>query len=151
MEVLSAVKSRSLRAYLTAKAKAGRFDKRMCAYYHVSPNVNLGCRRAICRAYAIGLVPTSTTDGHHARGSYHSRGRAVDLGLRRELIGTKKGAARLRIFQRKEYWRAGKRRIHPMELIGPDNGLIYLRGRKTHLREGQPLEQQHDNHVHEAY
>src|SRR4051794_28714118 len=136
MSIVDTVKSQSLRAYLTAKAKAGRFDSRMCQYYGVSSHVNLACRKAICRGYAAGLVPTSTRGGHHANHSYHDDGRAVDLGLRRELVGTKKGSARLRIFQRKEYWRMRQRRIRPLELLGPSNSLAVLNGRRTHLSEG---------------
>ena len=146
----------SLRVVLAVKARAGRFDARMCSYYGVSPNVNDGCRKAICRAYAAGLVPTSTLRSGSS-GSYHNRrdakrrGLAVDFGLRRELVGTSKGRARMVTFQRKEHWRRRKGKIRPVELIGPDNRLIVLRDRETDLSEGAALEEQHDNHVHEAY
>jgi hypothetical protein len=38
-----------------------------------------------------------------------------------------------------------------VELIGPDNNLIVLRGRHARLPEGSPLENQHDNHVHQGW
>lgn len=135
----------------------GRFDKRMCAYYGVSPHVNAGCRAAICRAFAAGLVPTSTKRTG-SNGSFHNarnargEGMAVDFGLRRTLIGTRKGLDRMTTFQRKELWRYRKERLHGMiELIGPDNRMTVLKGRETDLAEGTALEQMHDNHVHEAY
>jgi hypothetical protein len=140
-----------LRAYLNVKARAGIYDKRMLRYYGVPPIANRGCRKAICRAYAAGLVPTATTNGTHAATSYHKLGKAVDFGLRRTLIATLKGAERLVTFQRKEMWRRDHGRIHPVELLGPTNSIAVLRGHKTALREGTPLEQQHDNHCHEAY
>lgn len=151
MSLKSDISQARLRAYLTAKARAGRFDPRMCAYYKVSPRVNIGCKRAICRAFVAGLVPTSTTGGHHAPGSYHGKGRAVDFGLRQELVGTTRGMNRLKTFQRKEYWRARHNKLHPVELIGPINALVILQGRVSPLQEGAALENQHDTHVHEAY
>lgn len=140
-----------LRVYLTLKAKAGRYDRRMLGYYGVPHISSRGCQQAICRAYAAGLVPTATTNGGHAPSSYHYQGKAVDFGLRRLLVGTHEGATRLVTFQRKEMWRRDHGKIHPVELIGPTNALAVLRGHKTALQEGTPLEQQHDNHVHEAY
>jgi hypothetical protein len=149
---LKARTSPRLRTYLTFKARLGRFDERMCHYYQVNTAVNAGCRSAICRGYAAGLVPTSTTGGQHATGSYHYRHMAVDFGLRRDLVGTAKGMTMLKTFQRKEHWRHRVGKLpHLVELIGPDNGLVVLRGRETNLIEGTPLETQHDNHVHEAY
>jgi hypothetical protein len=144
-----------LRAYLIIQAKRGKWDKRMCRYYGVSPHVNPGCRRAIVRAYAHGLVPTSTL--RSGSGSYHAarnaagEGKAVDFGLIERHIGTKYGRDKLATFQRKEHWRYTKGRINPAELIGPNNRLIVLRGAQTDLAEGTALENQHDNHVHEAY
>lgn len=148
-----------LRRWLTVKARLGRYDARMCAYYDVDPRVTPACQKAICRAYAAGLVPTSTTGGRHSQFSFHKqrdgygRGRAVDIGNRRSLAGTAKGIQRLATFQRKEFWRAanGKLRPRPIELIGPRNDRIILRGQATSLTEGDALEQQHDDHVHEAY
>jgi len=148
-----------LRAFLTLKARLGRFDKRMCMHFAVDPNVNAGCRAAICRAYAAGLVPTSTTGGIHAPGSFHKRknaqgeGEAVDFGLRRDLIGTAKGARLLANFQLKEHERFHNHKLHHdlVELIGPTNTLVVLRDVETDLAEGTTLENQHDNHVHEAY
>ena len=153
---MAAQRKPSLRLWLTAKARAGKFDPRMCAYYGVSPKVNADCRKAICRAYAAGLVPTSTLRTGSG-GSYHNQrdangdGRGVDFGLRRQLVGTQRGLARMIKFQRQEHWRRRAGKIDPIELIGPDNRLIVLRGRETDLAEGTGLEQQHDNHVHEAY
>lgn len=152
----------ALRSYLLVQARRGKFDRRMFSYYGVDPNVNPGCEAAAVRAYAAGLVPTSTTGGQHAAGSYHKqrdrrgRGLAVDFGLPRSLVGTSKGRARLEKFQRQEHWRQrdGRGRIggHDLvELIGPNNSWVVLRDRETDLAEGTPLEQQHDNHVHEAY
>jgi hypothetical protein len=140
-----------LRTYLNAKARLGIYDKRMLGYYGVPHIASEGCQKAICRAYAAGLVPTATTNGTHASTSYHYLARAVDFGVRRTLIGTMTGAARLVTFQRKEMWRRDHGRINPVELIGPTNALTVLRGHKTALAEGTPLEQMHDNHVHEAY
>jgi hypothetical protein len=140
-----------LRTYLNAKARLGIYDKRMLGYYGVPYIANRGCQKAICRAYAAGLVATATTNGTHAATSYHKLGKAVDFGLRRTLIGTRKGADRLVTFQRKEMWRRDHHKIRPVELIGPTNSQVVLRGHKTALAEGTPLEQMHDNHVHEAY
>jgi hypothetical protein len=144
-----------LRTYLIIQAKRGKFDRRMFRYYGVSPKVNPGCRAATVRAYAHGLVPTSTlrdgTGSYHAARNAAGEGKAVDFGLIERHIGTKYGRDKLASFQRKEHWRATKGRIHPIELIGPNNELVILRGRQTDLTEGTPLETQHDNHVHEAY
>lgn len=148
-----------LRTLLTLKARLGMFDKRMCGFFGVDSKVNAGCRAAICRAYAAGLVPTSTTGGQHAPGSFHKQknargeGLAVDIGLRSHLVGTASGANRLARFQRKEHWRFhnGKLKHDLVELIGPTNTLAVLRDIETDLAEGTPLENQHDNHVHEAY
>jgi hypothetical protein len=58
------------------------------------------CKRFIVRGYAAGLVPTSTTGGQHASGSFHKqkdaagRGRAVDLGLRDEHVAGRRLCAR---------------------------------------------------------
>ena len=149
----------NLKAFLTLKARLGRFDKRMCMHFNVDPHVNAGCRAAICRAYAAGLVPTSTTGGTHAPGSFHTRknghgeGQAVDFGVRRNLVGTAKAAQLLASFQLKEHARFHNHKLHHdlVELIGPINTLIVLRDVETDLAEGTALENQHDNHVHEAY
>jgi hypothetical protein len=138
-----------LRVYLTLKARAGRFDPRMCDYFGVSPRVNAACKKAICRAYAAGLVPTSTTGGQHAPGSLHYEERAVDIGCRNPSSARER--KRLRTFHRKEFWRARNGKIRPTELIGPHNDMTILRGRRTTLPEGSSLEQAHDNHVHEGY
>lgn len=141
-----------LRWYLNAKGRLGRWDRRMHGYYNVPTNITPAVKRFVARGYAAGLVPTATTNGTHAPGSYHKQlvhgqGRAADLGVRRELIGTAKAARLMSKFQRKEY----ARNDHKAELIGPVNNRIILRGRKTALAEGNPLENQHDNHVHGAY
>ncbi len=148
----------NLRSYLTIKAKLGIFDKRMCAYYGVDHNLAPAVKRAICRAWVAGLVPTSTTGGSHAPGSFHfrkdrrGRGCGVDFGQRREEIGTAKGLAKMRRFQRQELWRFRRGRLRNLaELIGPDNEKNVLRSNRTSLAEGTALEQAHDNHVHEGY
>lgn len=145
----------TLYAVLLAKAKLGRFDARMCGYYGPPANVNAACKRFICRMFVAGLVPTFTTNGKHSPTSYHPRGMAVDAGLRRELVGTTRGRKRLVEFQRREHaaFHAG-RRPRMLELIGPENTLVVLRGRETDLVEGSALEQQHDGrnaHVHGAF
>ena len=148
----------NLRRFLKAKARLGWWDDRYCAYYGVSPAVNRGCRRAIMRGYAAGLVPTSTkrlpvssTASFHRRRNARGEGMAVDLGLRRELVGTAAGRDRMAGFQRAELRRRRVGRIAPVELNGPDNAAIVLRGAETDLAEGSPLETDHDDHVHEAY
>lgn len=146
----------NLRRFMHYKALMGWGDDRMFAYYGKSHRVNRGCRRAARRANAAWLVVTSTTDGAHAPGSFHNPiggvGRAVDFGLPAHLVGTAKGRRMLVRYQRKEFnaWRRG-RRPALVELIGPDNNMIVLRGRHAPLPEGNPLENQHDNHVHEAF
>lgn len=142
----------TLRAYLILKAKTGRWDARYCRYYGVSADVNSATKRFITRGYAAGLVPTSTTGGRHAPGSYHSKHAAADLGLIERHIGKKYGRDKMVKFQRAEEraFRAGRRR-GMVELIGPDNRAIVLRGRRADLAEGAGLENQHDNHVHGAF
>lgn len=145
-----------LRLRLVRKARKGHYDSRMFAYYGKSSSVTDGCKRAVRRAYAHWLIPTSTTGGVHAPGSYHNPvngiGRAVDLGVHPSKIGTAKGRRLLVRQQRREFkdWRKGKR-PNLRELIGPDNNMIVLRGVHSPLADGSPLENQHDNHVHEAF
>jgi hypothetical protein len=147
--------NQAFRVYLIARAKLGIWDRRYCAYYGVDPNVSPACKRFIVRGYAAGLVPTSTTGGAHSSGSYHyqrdgaGRGRGVDLGLRREHIGTPEGLRRMEAFQRAEFARFPK--SGALELIGPLAGLTVLRGTSSQLAEGSALETQHDNHVHGAF
>lgn len=148
----------SLRAYLTVKARAGLFDDRMCAYYGCPVPTLRSVRQAIRRGYLEGLVPTFTTNGVHSAGSFHKSGHAVDLGLRREDLKphgggpTEAGLRKLTTHQRREHWRRRHGKLPTMvELIGPTNELVVLRGRETDLREGDPLETMHDNHVHEAF
>jgi hypothetical protein len=142
----------ALRGYLILKARSGRFDARMCAYYGVPAHgLTAWVKRLIVRGYAAGLVPTATTNGVHAPGSFHTSGRAVDLGLPVSLIGTRKGLARLQSFQRAEFalWTRGL--TGATELIGPVNDLVVLRGMHAPLLEGTALENQHDNHFHGAH
>ena len=141
---------RALRAYLRVKASRGTFDSRMFHYYAGIPeNVVEHAKRAVRRAYARGLVVTATRNGTHSRTSLHPSGRATDFGLVESEIGTDRGRRRLVNFQRSEYeeWAAGNR-PNLLELIGPNNNLIVLRGQRTSLPEGSPLENMHDNHVH---
>lgn len=148
----------ALRSYLRVKAARGTFDERMFDYYGGIPHkVIARAKRAVRRAYARGLVVTATTNGKHAPGSFHNPdaeglGHAVDFGLIEKEIGTDQGRRRLVNFQRSEYqeWAAGNR-PGLVELIGPDNTLIVLRGKRATLPEGSPLENQHDNHVHEGW
>jgi len=146
--------NRALIALLRAKGRRNRFDKRMLSYNHVPNDINDHVRQFIARGYGAGLVPTFTTNGQHSAGSFHKMkpGAAADLGLRKELIGTRKGHDRMVKFQRAELkaFRAG-RRDHMKELLGPDNRAAVLKGAETDLTEGTALEQQHDNHVHGAF
>ena len=151
MAATGPVRDLLLRRYLRQKAARGIWDDRYCAYWNVSPNVTLALRSAIMRAYAAGLVPTSTLRFPVGGGSWHQardsrgRGRAVDFGNRRILIGKKKGLLRMLAFQHAEVNRGGWE-----EVIGPDNALCVLKGVRVPLREGTALENQHDNHVHLA-
>lgn len=141
----------NLRKYLILKGKSHIFDARMLNYYNVSGDVNADTKRFIARGYGEGLVPTSTTGGRHAPNSYHAQHRAADMGVRHEEVGTAKGLRRLKRFQRKEFWRARHGKTRPVELIGPTNNQVILRGRTVPLSEGSALENQHDNHVHGAF
>lgn len=140
-----------LRRYLREKARRGIWDPRYCAFFDVSPDVTPKLKKAIMRGFAIGLVPTSTKRSGPASDSWHNardekgRGRAVDMGLRPDKAGTAKGRELLVQFQRAEHNRGGWR-----EVIGPDNGLIILRGVRTNLTEGTALEEDHDDHTHLA-
>jgi len=124
-------------------------------------NVNRRVKATVKRARKYGLVPTSTTNGAHSRGSWHyivpgrnTAGAAVDLGfeaddLRR--LGQAERTERLSRFQRAEYARARRYGFRGyLELIGPVNGLVILGGRPAGLAEGTALEQAHDDHVHVA-
>ena len=139
----------ALRVYLISKARLGRWDSRYCMFFGVDPEVSPPVRAYIMRAYGAGLVPTSTTGGSHAPGSFHYQKRAADIGLRSDLIGTAKGTERMRRFQASEFAKRAER--HPIELIGPDNSLCVLGGVVSPLAEGSGLEDQHDNHVHGAF
>lgn len=103
-------------------------------------NITWRVKRAIVRGVNHGLYVTSTTGGRHAPGSYHYKGRAVDMG------GSWDNMARFQWSELRRFRRWRK----IVELIGPDNEPIVLRGRETDLVEGTPLEQQHDTHVHWA-
>lgn len=149
----------ALRLRLIRKARRGRYDRRMCRYWGVDPEVNFGCRHAIRRAYAMLLVPTSTRRWPAGTGSYHNArerdgdGLAVDHGnIARHVGPTAEGRRRLVAYQRKEFeaWKRGDRPFM-VELIGPDNNMVVLRGRWAPLPEGSQLEQMHDNHDHQAF
>jgi lysozyme len=139
----------ALRVMLVCKARLGLYDERYHLFFGPPTNVTGDVKRFITRAYARGLVPTSTTNGDHAPGSFHFQNRAADIGLRTDLVGTTKGLRRMERFQRAEFRRRGK--TNPIELIGPINGQVVLSGVATSLQEGQALENQHDNHVHGAF
>lgn len=140
---------RHLRYYLLLKAKAGKWDTRYCRYFGVSTDVSPAVKQFITRGYAMGLVPTSTTGGTHAPGSMHYSHRAADMGVRRPEAGTAKGNKKLVSFQRSEFTRRHKYRH--VELIGPVNALVVLKGRVSPLPEHSVLEDQHDNHVHGGF
>lgn len=147
--------NRTLRTYLVLKARLGIFDRRYFSYWglddpdeRVTPTLN----KIATKAYGMGLVPTSTTGGAHADGSYHKqrdsqgRGKGLDIGNRRELVGTAKGMARMLKLQR---WAHSRwRKLGLAELLGPDNSLAVLRSTETNLSEGTSLEEMHDTHVH---
>lgn len=137
----------NLRWFLILKGKRGRWDKRMHDYTGVASNVTPAVKKFIARGYGAGLVPTSTTGGQHADGSYHGQNRAADLGLRGPEIGTAKGIRKMTRFQRREFKR---RNSLYMELIGPDNNATILRSWTSPLAEGNTLENAHDDHVHGA-
>jgi lysozyme len=142
----------ALRIYLISKARLGLWDDRYLLYWGVNGNVNDRVKRFWTRAYAAGLVPTSGRRSPRFPGdnSHHIRGSAGDVGLRRELIGTAKGVARMIRFQAAELKRARRTKAVELELIGPNNWDTILGGRETDLAEGTALEQQHDTHVHYA-
>lgn len=135
---------------LRAKAALGKWDRRYCEYYGVPQPTNIHVKRFITRGYALGLVPTATTNGRHAAHSLHYLHRAADMGLRKNEIGTAVGDRRRRRFQRSEYRRAHRVGGYT-ELLGPINDNCYLNGHPVTLAEGSPLEQAHDNHVHGGF
>jgi hypothetical protein len=137
-----------LRRYLILKARKGIYDPRMWDYYRVPHLSNFRLQRALVRAYATGLVATATTNGVHSPTSYHSSRHAVDFGLIETQIGTEYGLNKLSSFQKQEY--TDFRQHGMVEVLGPVNGWCVLRGNRVVLREGDALENQHDNHVHEA-
>ncbi|HEY1276119.1 MAG TPA: glycoside hydrolase family 25 protein [Thermoleophilaceae bacterium] len=140
----------ALRVMLVCKARLGRWDPRYLMFFGPpGDRITDDVKRYITRGYARGLVPTSTTNGGHASGSLHFQGRAADMGLRTPLIGTEKGLRRMERFQRAEFGRRLQTRA--VELIGPINDLVVLRGLVQPLAEGAALENQHDNHVHGAF
>lgn len=103
-------------------------------------NVSLAVKRVIVRGVQAGLVVTSTTDGRsHSRNSYHYRnpGEAVDMaGPYRKMV----------TFQLQEARDSGRWK----ELIGPLNYPTVKHGVRWTQREGTPLENSHDNHIHAA-
>jgi hypothetical protein len=52
-----------LRAFLTLKARLGRFDKRMCMHFAVDPNV----KRRVSRCHMPRLRRRAGPDIHHRR------------------------------------------------------------------------------------
>ena len=146
---------RALRVYLISKARLGVWDDRYCLYYGVDTNVEPAVKAYLTRAFAAGLVATSTTGGEHSATSLHfargphGGGRAADAGLRRELVSTPQGLQRMQRFQTREFERRAIN--HPTELIGPINEKVVLRGAVSPLTEGEHLENQHDNHVHGGF
>jgi hypothetical protein len=149
-----------LRRRLIRKARQGQFDVEFFSYWGVDPRVNRGCRRAARRGYAAKLVPTSTrrfppslTGSYHTRRELDGDGLGIDLGNTARHVGpTAEGRRRLAAYQLDEFraWQQGKR-PNMVELIGPDNHAIVLRGEHQPLPNGHPLEDQHDNHVHQAF
>lgn len=105
-------------------------------------NVTGAIREVIEEANDLGLYVTSTTDGVHSPTSYHSSGRAVDVAAPMTTAGIKL----MKKFQR----RANKKWPGAREIFGPDNTAFIKNGQKYTIREGDPLEDQHDNHVHVA-
>ena len=142
--------NRVLRMFLIAKGRLGRYDRRMLLYFGVPAVDNMQVRSFFARAYGHGLVPTATTNGTHSAHSLHYLGRAGDVGLRNDEIGTPKGLRKMQRFQDSEFRRA-RRLGGYTELIGPVNEEVILRGVVSPLAEGTPLENQHDNHVHAGF
>lgn len=106
-------------------------------------NVSKACRQFIRRANQAGLYVTATTDGVHSPTSYHYRGLAVDVAAPM----TADGIVKMRTFQADEVRRGS---VKYNELFGPNNELFVKNGVRYTIREGDPLENQHDNHVHGA-
>src|SRR3954469_14832936 len=142
--------NRVLRMFLIAKGRSGRYDSRMLGYFGVPPVANQQVKSFFARAYGAGLVPTATTNGKHATHSLHYLGRAGDVGLRSDEIGTPKGLRKMQRFQDSEFKRAS-RFCGYAELIGPINNEVILRGQATSLPEGSDTENAHDNHVHGGF
>lgn len=124
-------------------------------------NVNRRVRATIKRARKYGLVPTFTTNGTHSLGSWHKPwpgrnrlGAAVDLGFTRrdfERLTPEQRRGRLIAFQLAEYRFAKRMGFHTFqEILGPDNEYVLLKGGRTDLVEGTPLETMHESHVHIA-
>lgn len=129
-----------LRAYLRAKARAGRWDSRMLNRHN--GKVTAAVRREIMRGVAAGLVVTSTTGGTHSPTSFHYTGRAVDLGHRKPGTRTARGTL-------VRYQRACA--SHPeryAELFGPDDRACVKNRQRMRLPHGSALERGHENHVH---
>jgi len=129
-----------LRAYLRAKARAGRWDARMLN--GCKGNVTVAVRREIMRGAAAGLIVTSTTGGKHAPSSYHYTGEAVDLGHRKP--GTR--AAHVALVRHQRACAAHPERY--AELFGPDDRACVKHRQRITLAEGTALENLHDNHLH---
>jgi hypothetical protein len=122
-------------------------------------DITRAVKRVIVRGHNHQLIVTSTTDGAHARTSFHFTkplGRAVDLGNKRrrlangEFVGANPGTSQARAlmvaFQQFLVNKFGCNSF--LELFGPDNSLNCKNGRRLTLDEGSALESAHDTHVH---
>lgn len=129
---------------LRRKAARKQWDRR---FLNGRPDVSSKLYPLIMEAVARGLEVTSTTGGVHAPTSFHYQGRAVDIGVRPGLVGSRLAHWRLVRFQRHVHNAHGRRLS---ELFGPSNRANRKWGKALTLPEGSGLEQLHDNHVHIA-
>lgn len=125
------------------------------------PNVTRRVKATINRAHKHGLIVTATTDGVHATASWHTplagrnrKGCAVDVGFSvRDLqrLTVEQRRAKLVAFQVAEYRYAKRFKFRTfLEILGPDNRYVLMRGERADLVEGSALETQHDSHCHIA-
>jgi hypothetical protein len=104
-------------------------------------------RKFIVRAHNHGLFVTSTRDGVHSPTSWHYSGHAADVAAPM----TSEGVSRMVRFQSEEWRRQRRGATQYAELFGPANDRWVKNGQLIRAREGDPLEQMHDNHVHGAF
>jgi hypothetical protein len=83
---------------------------------------------------------TSTTGGSHSPTSYHYSGRAVDIGADSQVEKNRCHAGLLKRFGAPYF----------TELFGPNNKQFVKNGVRYSIADGDPLETQHDNHIHVA-